>query len=304
MAKTAYIGAEGEVPVYKYEDVTTSITTSNISTYFEVLNSSYYFEGNGSVFASNNAGVASCTAQTKLTALKDMNISFSYSYSSEANYDKFTLIVANTTIESAVSGSTTNKTYSGSISAGQTILFIYAKDGSQNGNSDRCTFSNMRVTYRERTQVGTEYKSVAQKIKKGYIGIDTEVPAYKKQTVSVDITNLNLQNYFVHSNGSYWFAYDSSTSKWITNNSGLNNTTATTTLTAKRDMEVYFRYSYSSETNYDKFTLKVADEIIQDGVSGTTSMQSYRGNLAAGQSIYFEYKKDSSNHHNNDRCLF
>ena len=75
-----------------------------------------------------------------------MTVSFTYSYSSEANYDKFTLVVGSTTVESAVSGSTTTKQYSGTISAGTTITFTYAKDGSSNNNDDKCTFSGMTVT--------------------------------------------------------------------------------------------------------------------------------------------------------------
>lgn len=121
------------------------ITESNISTYFTVTNSSYYFKGNGSVFTTNNKGVNSSTAQTTLTAKQDMDISFTYSYSSESNYDKFTLTFAGVTVENGKSGATTTKTHSGHLTAGQTIVFKYVKDSSSASGDDQCTFSNMIV---------------------------------------------------------------------------------------------------------------------------------------------------------------
>lgn len=123
-----------------------NITASNISQYFTVSNSSYYFAGNGDTFTSNNGGVNSSTAKTTLTALFDMSVSFSYSYSSESGYDKFTLTFGGTTVESGASGSTTTKTYSGSITKGSTIVFQYSKDSSAHSNQDKCTFSGMTVT--------------------------------------------------------------------------------------------------------------------------------------------------------------
>ena len=127
--------------------IVVDITASNISDYFTVTNgSSYYFKGEGNVFTTNNAGVNSSTATTTLTAKQDISeISFNYSYSSEPNYDKFTLKIAGSTIENAVSGATTTKSYNGSLTSGQTIEFKYVKDGSVNKNNDKCTFSNMVI---------------------------------------------------------------------------------------------------------------------------------------------------------------
>ena len=130
------------------QEVIVAITADNISDYFTVTNgSSYYFAGSGATFTSNNAGVNSSTATTVLTAKQDISVlAFDYSYSSEASYDKFTLKVGGTTVENAVSGATTNKNYSGSLTAGQTVEFTYAKDSSQHKNDDKCTFSNMYIT--------------------------------------------------------------------------------------------------------------------------------------------------------------
>ena len=124
-----------------------AITASNISEYFTVTNGSpYYFNGQGNVFTTNNKGVSSSTASTILTAKQDISeISFDYSYSSESRYDKFTLKVAGSFIENGVSGTTTAKSYNGSLTSGQTIEFKYVKDSSVDKNDDKCTFSNMVI---------------------------------------------------------------------------------------------------------------------------------------------------------------
>lgn len=170
--KKGYLGVDVDVPIYSEETKTVAITADNIAEYFEVTNGSYYFVGSGSIFTTNNGGVKNSTASTVLKARQDISaLSFSYSYSSEANYDKFTLVVAGTTVESAVSGSTTSKTYSGSLTVGQTIEFTYVKDNSNDANDDQCTFSAMSITATVKTQTGVETKAVARKIKKAYIGI-------------------------------------------------------------------------------------------------------------------------------------
>ena len=129
---------------------TNKITTTNVGNYFTVTNGSYYFAGSysaatGYTFTSNNNGVNSSTATTTLTALKTMFVSFGYSYSSEANYDKFTLKIGDATVEDGVSGSLTQKTWSGTVKKGEVISFTYAKDSSQNKNDDQCKFCGMTV---------------------------------------------------------------------------------------------------------------------------------------------------------------
>lgn len=186
MAKGIYVGVEETTPIYNETVETANIIADNISSYFTVTNNSYYFAGSGSTFTSNNGGVDNSTAQTTLEALQDIsNISFNYSYSSESSYDKFTLVFAGTTVENAVSGSTTNKSYSGALSKGQTIIFTYSKDGSKNSNEDKCTFSNMNLTIVTRTQIGSETKSIARKVKKAYTGIDNKARKIKKGYIGV-----------------------------------------------------------------------------------------------------------------------
>lgn len=173
MAKAAYIGIPTAFPVYKEETKTIAITAANVAQYFTVTNGSYYFAGSGNVFTSNNGGVNSSEATTTLTAKVDISsLSFRYSYSSEQNYDKFTLTVGGTTVESAVSGATTTKSYSGSLKAGQSIVLTYAKDSSQSNNDDKCTISNISITAKVRTQTGTETKLVARKVKRQHMGVN------------------------------------------------------------------------------------------------------------------------------------
>ena len=129
------------------KEVIVAITAANIADYFTVTNGTYYFAGSGSVFTSNNGGKAGSSATTVLMAKQDISVlTFNYSYSSEKSYDRFTLKVGGTTVEDGVSGATTNRTHSGSLAKGQTIEFTYSKDSSQNGNDDKCTFSDMHIT--------------------------------------------------------------------------------------------------------------------------------------------------------------
>lgn len=163
-----YVGVGQEFPVF--ETKTVYIMGDNISEYFLVTNGSYYFENSNRMFIANNKGVPNSIASTKLTLKMDMDIAFAYVYSTEANYDKFTIIVDGTTIENAVSGATTQKSYSGSLKAGATIEFKYTKDSSVDGNEDTCTIYDMRVT--TETQIGVENKGVTRKVIKGYIGVN------------------------------------------------------------------------------------------------------------------------------------
>lgn len=199
----AYIG----VPIEKTKDVPRQETTTTtktisctvndantasqykkLSDLFTITNgSSYYFANtntestnNYSTYKSNNSGHNSTTASTTLTALHDFSaLSFRYSYSGEKNYDYVTLTVGGTTIESKASGSTTNKTWSGTLSKGQTIEITYTKDRSQNSYDDCGTIYNIQATYQatvtETTTVidkvgAGEYVNLARKVKKAYIG--------------------------------------------------------------------------------------------------------------------------------------
>ena len=183
MAKT-YIGADIEVPIYN--EGTVNITTSNVNDYFTVTNGSYYFAGSGSTFTSNNKHVSSSTATTTFTAKTDMtNLSFTYCYSSERSYDKFTLTVGSTTVANALSGSTTTNTYSGSLKTGEKIVMTYSKDGSGDSYNDECYVSN--ISFKSKIQTGTEQKSnVACEVKNLYIGVNNVARKVKKAYIGVN----------------------------------------------------------------------------------------------------------------------
>ena len=183
MAKT-YIGADIEVPIYS--EGTVNITTSNVNDYFTVTNGNYYFAGSGSTFTSNNKGIDDSTATTTFTAKTDMtNLSLTYCYSSETSYDEFTLTVGSTTVADALSGSTTTKTYSGSLKTGEKIVMTYSKDGSSANYNDECYVSN--ISFKSKIQTGTEQKSnVACEVKNLYIGVNNVARKVKKAYIGVN----------------------------------------------------------------------------------------------------------------------
>lgn len=130
----------------------TNITNGNISEYFDVINSDYYFAYSSATntFTSNNRGLKSTTAKTVLKSKKDIKIEFTYGYSSESGCDKFYLSVVDDngniiqSVESGASGATREKTYSGTIKTGQSIVFEYQKDGSADKNLDQCYFKDIK----------------------------------------------------------------------------------------------------------------------------------------------------------------
>ena len=167
-----YIGVKEGTPIYSDGEIIT-IDNTNISEYFSITDGTYGFVWNATdnAFSSNNGGVHSSTATSTWTALKDMkNITLNYSYSSESGYDKFTLTIAGKTIANAVSGSTTIKTWSGDILAGQTIVLTYKKDSSANRNEDKCKIYDIK--YDTRVLLGTKVEELARTVKKAYIGVN------------------------------------------------------------------------------------------------------------------------------------
>lgn len=174
--KNIYVGVETEVPIYETVETTVTITPDNISTYFDVTNSTYYFAGSGNVFTATNLGVNSTTATTVLKLKQDVtNLSFQYQYVTEANYDKFTIKIGSTTVLNAVSGTTTGAnltTYNaGDLTAGTILTFSYSKDSSQSASGEVVLFKNLTFTTEMTTQIGSEVKQIARKIKKGYVGV-------------------------------------------------------------------------------------------------------------------------------------
>lgn len=143
---------------------------------------------------------------------------------------------------------------------------------------------------------------VARKIKQMYVGVSSETPIYETQTVNTNITADNIRDFFMVTNGTYYFKGNGST--FTTNNGGVSNSTATTVLTARKDIYVSFNYSYGSEDNYDLFTLIFGSQTIHNEVSGTAVTKSLSGSLSKGYTISFKYSKDGSQDKNGDACSF
>lgn len=168
--KKGYVGVVTDIPVYETRTVTETITPDNIDNFFEVTyGSPYTFVGNGSVFTSNNKGVASSAAKITLKPKYDMTISFGYSVSSESKYD--TLLVEGSGAHQLSGDGSSGSWDEKSIPAGNSIYFTYSKDGSQDSYDDEAKFYDMVVTCTMTVLVRVETKPVARKIKRGYIGV-------------------------------------------------------------------------------------------------------------------------------------
>lgn len=169
-----YIGVPTRIPIYETTGEKVTITVDNISKYFTVTNSTYYFKGNSGTWTSNNKAVNSSTAQTILTLKSDGKVSFNYSCSSESNYDKLTITMTiggtTTTRVNAVSG-VKSGSLSYDMSAGDSITFKYVKDSSASSNSDICTFSNLVHDTTQEVLAGYEEKELAKRIRKAYVGV-------------------------------------------------------------------------------------------------------------------------------------
>ena len=96
--------------------------------------SSGTFSNNNGEWTSTNKSHSSSSTFT-ITANIDMDITFEYKVSSEANYDKFT-IMHNTTQVAQISGTTEYVAKTLSLKKGDVLKFTYSKDGSQSKGTD------------------------------------------------------------------------------------------------------------------------------------------------------------------------
>jgi hypothetical protein len=108
------------------------------------------------------------------------------------------------------------------------------------------------------------------------LGVLSDKPVHK----IINITSDNINNYFDIINDTYYFELNDST--FTSNNKGVDNSVARTTLTAKQDLSTFsFDYSVSSESNYDKLTITVGGAVIVNGFSGVNS-GNYNGSILKG----------------------
>lgn len=277
MAREGYIGIETEIPIYDTSPVSIDITLNNIYQYFSVYEASEYwfsYEGGGT-WVSNNGGEPSSTATTELVAKSDMQISFSYSYSSEKNYDKFTLTVAGVTIENGVSGPTTSKTYSGSIKSGQSIIFKYSKDSSSDSYSDECSFYNMIVTIVNEVQVGTEIREVARRIKDYFIGVAGVARRVKRAYIGDEngvarMFYTNCKQHAYLSNDDYTF--DDDTPEVHTYTETCSSCGEVRTVTENHNYDTSYTYSSSHDYCYGTATCSKCNHQITETATGTYNL--------------------------------
>ena len=163
------------------------------------------------------------------------------------------------------------------VSLGFKPQFVHAI--SDDGNYSFSIFPNTKSTFRKITDDGFS--------------------VFGNYNLSTD----NISTVFDVSNGAYYFKYDENSNSFVSSNSGNNSTTAKTILTSKQDIAISFTYGYDTE-GADKFTITVAGlEILSGGGTGNAE-KSYSGSLKKGDTIVFEYKKDSSVHKGKDQCYF
>ena len=102
----------------------------------------------GSSYISNSKNIDNSAALMGITANSACTVSFNWSVSSESNYDKLYIWVVSsgktTTKVNGVSGSQTNS-LNLTLNAGEELYIAYIKDGSQSGNNDQVTISNLSV---------------------------------------------------------------------------------------------------------------------------------------------------------------
>ena len=179
------IGQKKQVPIY--EESTTTVTTvlnsANISSFFTVTNESgtsgWTISNNSSSglkLVPGNIGVNSTTATVTFVAKTNLtNVNISGAYYTESRYDKITLKVADTTVLSSVSGTSSNTSrWSGSLASGKSIIFKYVKDSSQHATNESNTYftitcDNIIDTITTSEIVGYEEKLLPQIISNLYL---------------------------------------------------------------------------------------------------------------------------------------
>lgn len=139
-------------------------------------------------------------------------------------------------------------------------------------------------------------------------------PATKKYADEAMQNNANVlkigtnqtvySNYFTYAtNGTYGFDYDNSTGYFENNNKGQSTTTAETNITLTSAIEsgdLIIHYEVGSESDYDKFTLTIGDQIVVNEISGVQKGSYICSALANGTIIKLKYYKDNSNDNNGD----
>lgn len=171
--------------------------------------------------AANNLGMNGSTATTTLTAKMNIsNLTISYSYVTEQNCDKFTLTAAGNTILNAVSG-TQSGSWTGSISAGQSISLTYTKDSSLSASGENVSVTlqvpeSTSVMSRTINKIYIGASNLAHQVKRAYIGVGGLAKLWWKSppsfngTIAISGTSMNRywgQLIWTTPNHAFWPCY-------------------------------------------------------------------------------------------------
>lgn len=140
-----------------------------------------------------------------------------------------------------------------------------------------------------------------------YVGVSQSAST---TTDSLNVSNLSSA-FDVTNGSSYYYIWAPSNDsgggvKFTPGNIGVNNSTATTILTATKALtNVVITGAYYTESNRDKITLTVAGTTVLSAVSGTSAAaQRWSGSLSSGQTIVLTYTKDTSQSASNESSTY
>lgn len=153
------------------------VSGETIEDYFSIKNNGdYWFSYSGGEFRANNTNKNSTTAETVLTAKSDLHISFDYSYKTEEDDDKFTILFNSDYIASAVSGKG-SKSYSGYVEKDNTFTFKYKKDSNDHATDEYVLISNIKIN----SDIKTKAVDVVQPFLSPYfIGKKHTIPVWNE----------------------------------------------------------------------------------------------------------------------------
>jgi len=134
-------------------DISTSQSGSTLSLALKtngVVAGTYGMNGDAiasAKWASNNGGLNGTTATTTWTAKADCTLVFTYTVSSESvSYDYLNIQAAGQQLLANTGGDERTGTLTATLTAGQSIVFTYRKDGSAHKNDDRAEISSVKHT--------------------------------------------------------------------------------------------------------------------------------------------------------------
>ena len=289
-------------------------------------------------YISNNKGKSSTTATTTLqfTTTSAGKLNFDYFVSSEsASFDYLTITLQKDSgTAETILDKTGGENKSGSISkdlvSGSTykLTFNYRKDGSVDKYDDLAYIENLDITATLNSSGITNpsngtYKFVQTTPNKISLPLTSGSATFQSPTsfTAVETAEKGLYQaeddygttyYFRGASTKNYLKLSGTNKKYnfVSNNQNQNSTTATSTIkfTPTQSGTMTFDWSVASETNYDKFTVKLNDTVVTDtsnvsinAVSGTksgkVSMSVTSGTL---YTLVLTYSKDNSNSSNGD----